>query len=196
MTSIALFDFDGTLTKKDSLLDFLQFTIGFPKLLLGSVCLSPVLLAYFFKRLDNHSAKERIIGYFFSGWNEDRLKAAGDRYALKRIPQILRLDGKKCLQWHRQQGHRICIVSASPDIWLKAWASEQKIYLIATRLEMCDRRFTGKFAGRNCHGVEKIHRIKAQFNLGAYDMIYAYGDSAGDRPMLALADEAFFKPFR
>lgn len=196
MTSIALFDFDGTLTKKDSLLDFLQFTISYPKLLLGAVCLSPVLFAYFAKRIDNHSAKERILSYFFSGWTIDRLNTAGDRYALQRIPQILRLDGKNCLQWHRQQGHRICIVSASPDIWLKAWVTEQGIILISTRLEMHTGRFSGNFAGLNCHGIEKVRRIKKQFNLDNFDKIYAYGDSKGDRPMLALADEAFYKPFR
>ena len=196
MKYLVLFDFDGTLTKKDSLIDFLQFSVSFPKLLFGAIYLSPVLFAYLLKRIDNHAAKEKILGYFFSGWESTRLESVGDQYALKRVPRILYNEAQQCIQWHREQGHIICIVSASPDIWLRAWAKRQEIYLISTQLEMYKGRFSGKFMGRNCYGIEKVNRIKKQFDLDKYNILYAYGDSAGDRPMLSLADKSIYKPFR
>jgi phosphoserine phosphatase len=55
---------------------------------------------------------------------------------------------------------------------------------------------TGQFDGHNCYGQEKVRRIQAALDLAHYEHIYAYGDSSGDKPMLALADEAFYKPFR
>ena len=70
------------------------------------------------------------------------------------------------------------------------------IELIATKLEFKAGKLTGKFATNNCYGAEKSHRIKELFDLELYDYIYAYGDSRGDKEMLALADESFYKPFR
>jgi HAD superfamily hydrolase (TIGR01490 family) len=196
MTALALFDFDGTLTERDSLLDFIRSAVGMPKLLLGTFFLLPVLCAYTAKLMDNESAKEKVLSHFFYDWEGQQLEALGTRYAVERISQILRPGAKECLQWHCEQGHVVCVVSASPDIWLRTWTDKQGFFLISTRLQMNNGRFSGKFAGRNCHGVEKVRRIKGCFNLKNYNRIYAYGDSKGDRPMLALADEAFYKPFR
>jgi phosphoserine phosphatase len=57
-------------------------------------------------------------------------------------------------------------------------------------------RFAGRYDGSNCHGIEKVRRIRECFDLNEFDRVYAYGDTPGDRPMLTLADEAFYKPFR
>jgi phosphoserine phosphatase len=71
-----------------------------------------------------------------------------------------------------------------------------KIDLLATRLEVQDGRLTGKINQCNCHGQEKVRRIQAQFALAEYDKVLAYGDTAGDKPMLKLADTSYYKPFR
>jgi HAD superfamily phosphoserine phosphatase-like hydrolase len=100
------------------------------------------------------------------------------------------------IHWHQKEGHRIVIVSASMKCWLDAWCKNNHIELISTKLEVIDGKLSGKFATKNCHGIEKANRIREMFDLGNYDHIYAYGDSSGDREMLALADESFYKPFR
>ena len=74
--------------------------------------------------------------------------------------------------------------------------TKQNITLIATELEFEDGVFTGRFRGNNCYGKEKAKRVKALYNLKVFKTIYAYGDSAGDRELLKLADESFYKPFR
>lgn len=70
------------------------------------------------------------------------------------------------------------------------------IVLIATKLEIRGSKLTGKFASQNCHCIEKVNRIKEIYDLDDYEYIYAYGDSSGDKELLALADESFYKPFR
>lgn len=196
MKTLALFDFDGTLTRKDSLPDFIRFAVGTPRMLVGAVRMVPVLFAYGAKIVDNGSAKEKVLSHFFSGWEMNHLEAIGTNYAVSRIPRILRAGALERIEWHCGEEHVVAVVSASPGIWLKAWTDSQGIQLICTRLEEKDGRFSGRYDGVNCHGVEKVRRIRECFDLGSFERIYAYGDTQGDRPMLELADEAFYKPFR
>ena len=194
--TLALFDFDGTITDRDSLADFIIYAVGLPRFLLGILVLSPILGLYVLKLVRNDFAKEKMLGYFFKGWTIDRLNTVGQNYALTRIHQIIRPQAQARLQWHRAQGHEVAIVSASAENWLQAWSEQQGFKLIATRMAVSNGVLTGRFEGNNCYGVEKVRRIKQVLDLANYERIYAYGDSSGDKPMLALAHEAFYKPFR
>ena len=192
---IAFFDFDGTITTKDSLPDFIKFAIGKPKYYLGLCLLSPMLLAYVLKLLPNHIAKEKMISYYFKGWSEKNFQTVADEYAAHQIEKIVRPKALEKLHWHQEQGHKVVIVSASMKSWLKKWCDAQNVELISTQLEIKQGKLTGKFATKNCHGKEKVNRIKEQYPLQDYSYIYAYGDSSGDKDMLKLANEAFYKPF-
>ena len=66
----------------------------------------------------------------------------------------------------------------------------------ARQLEVKDGLITGKIKGINCYGPEKESRIRAAYMLKDFDEILAYGDSEGDREMLALASKKFYRPFR
>jgi len=196
MNALALFDFDGTLTKKDSLADFIHFAVGTRKMVAGAFMLSPVFAAYAVKLMHNGAAKQKVLQYFFANWKITDLTALADRYALHRIPAILRPGALEKIQWHLNHGHTVTVVSASPEIWLKAWTQSLGIALIGTRLEEDNGRFSGRYAGQNCHGSEKVRRIRERYDLHMFERIYAYGDTSGDKPMLALAHEAFYRPFR
>ncbi len=193
---LALFDFDGTITTKDSLADFIQFAVGIPTYYLGLVILSPVLIAYFLNIIPNHFAKETLLAHFFKSWDVDRFKKLADEYGREQIDTIVRPNAMKRIRWHQEQGHKVVIVSASIECWLKRWCEKNNIDLIATRLEIRNSRLTGKFSTRNCYGMEKVNRVKEAYKLSLFAHIYAYGDSSGDKEILALANESFYKPFR
>ena len=193
---LAIFDFDGTISIKDSLVEFIKFSLSKPKYYFGLLKLSPVLTAYAFKFIPNYIAKERLISYFFKGWDEGVFQEISDKYAITQIDKIIRPKAIEKIKWHQEKGHKVVIVSASMENWLKKWCEKNNIELIATRLEAKDGKLTGKFATKNCYGIEKANRIKEQYNLSGYDYIYAYGDSSGDKEMLSLANESFYKPFR
>lgn len=192
---LALFDFDGTLTHKDSLLDFIQFAVGKPRTLIGGIKLLPTFLYYALGMISNNKAKERVFRHFFSGFSYIEMQALGERYAFERLPKILRKVGLEKLKWHINKNHRVIIVSASAELWLAPWTNLLRIELIATQLEVIDHTVTGRYQGKNCHGEEKVSRIKAVCKLEEYDEIFAYGDTNSDKAMLALANKAFYKAF-
>ena len=190
---LALFDFDGTISYKDSMLDFIQYAVGKPSFYWGLLLLSPMLAAYKLKLIPNDIAKEKLITHFFAGWHYSQFNEVASNYSRERIKKIIRPNMLEKIRWHQQQKHDVVVVSASMESWLKYWCKEQGIDLIATQLEIIDGKITGKFAGKNCHGVEKVNRIKQQYSLSAYKTIYAYGDSSGDKAMLAIADIPYYK---
>lgn len=196
MSSLALMDFDGTITEKDSLAGFIQFAVGSASYYLGLLKLSPMLAAYVLKIIPNDIAKEKMLGYYFKGWDFERYEAAASQYSLEEIDKIVRPKAMEKIRWHQEQGHRVVIVSASMECWLKPWCERNGIELVSTKLEVCDGMLSGKLATKNCYGIEKANRVKELYDLQRYDKIFAYGDSSGDRELLALATEAFFKPFR
>jgi len=195
LKSLALFDFDGTLTRLDSLLDFHLFVFGNGRVMSELLRQAPWIIAYKLGLISNAAAKERLLAAFWQGRSHADLAEIGRTYALNRIDTILRPVAIERLAWHSERGHEIAVVSASLPEWIEPWCAPNGIdTMIGTRLE-CDQtgRLTGRLATANCHGPEKVRRIQKHFNLADYASVYAYGDSRGDREMLALADHPTYR---
>ncbi len=193
---IAFFDFDGTITTDDSLIQFIRFAVGEFTFVSGMVVLSPMLMAYKLKIITNYRAKELMLSYFFKGMSEEKFMQVSKAYSLSQIDTIVRPKAMEKIAWHKEQGHTVVVVSASIECWLKPWCDKNEIELIATKLEMKEGRVSGRFVTKNCYGIEKVNRIKEVYRLTDCTHIYAYGDSRGDKELLALGDERFYKPFR
>ena len=194
--SIAFFDFDGTITTKDTFLEFIRYSKGDKSFFLGFIILSPILILFKLGLIKNWKAKEITLKYFFSGTTLEEFNAVCVNFSNERLPQLIREKALKEIQRHQETKTPVYIVSASPENWLKPWCEMMNLKLISTRLEVLDGEITGKLSGFNCHGAEKENRIRCQIDLDQYENIYAYGDSSGDRELLALANNAFYKPFR
>ncbi len=194
--SIAFFDFDGTITNRDSFIDFIIFYHGRFSAYCGLFRLLPSLLAYKVKLIPNWQAKEKVLTYFFQNKQITKFQQNCDQYATDRIPRIVREGALQAIQKHQELGSDIYLVSASPENWLLAWCQQKGIKLIASRLEVINDKLTGKLLGKNCYGQEKVARIRKEVNLSHYQDVYSYGDSSGDREMLQLADQAYYRPFR
>lgn len=192
---LSLFDFDGTITSDDSLIKFIRFAVGNTKLIWGMTLLSPMLTAYKLKFIPNYKAKQYMLSYFFKGISEEKFMQVANEYSLKHIDTIVRPKAMEKIAWHKDQGHTVVVVSASIECWLKPWCDKNNIDLIATHLEIENEKLTGKFATKNCYGIEKVNRIKEKYNLAEYSIIYAYGDSSGDKEMLSIANERHYKYF-
>ena len=195
-SSLALFDFDGTITTDDSLIKFIRFVVGDVKTMWGMFLLSPMLATYKLKLIPNHKAKQWMLSYFFKEMDEQRFLNVAKEYSLKHIDEILRSKAMEKIVWHKEQGHKVVVVSASMECWLKPWCNKNGLDVIATKIEIKEGMVTGKFLSKNCYGIEKANRVKEAYNLSDYDYIYAYGDTRGDKELLELADENFYKPFR
>lgn len=193
---IALFDFDGTVTSHDTMLVFLRYLRGGPSYMFQMLLLVPVFAALKLGLLSNHRAKEIMLTRFIGGMEEQDLKLTCEGFTETVLPRIIRPAALARIREHQQQQAEVVVVSAAPAYWVQAWCASHGIRLIATRLEVKDGKLTGKIQGRNCHGEEKVARIREAYDLSRYSEIHAYGDTEGDKPMLALAHHAHYKPFR
>jgi HAD superfamily hydrolase (TIGR01490 family) len=192
---IAFFDFDGTITSKDSLAEILKFIKGKFSYYLGICILSPVIVAYKTGIISNHRAKEILLTYFFRGMDIHAFNESCLRFTEEQLPGLLKKSALHEIRKHLQRKTPVVIVSASPENWIFPWCSQYHIECIATRLEVKDGKLTGKIDGQNCSGKEKVKQIKERFTLSDYKKIYAYGDSPEDLYMLELANEKNYKPF-
>jgi HAD superfamily hydrolase (TIGR01490 family) len=178
--TVAAFDFDGTLTRRDTLLPFLASMVGWPRVALALGPQVPALAR------DRDAAKERVLVRLLRGVPDDEVRAAGRDFAstVRISPEM-----QSRLAWHRREGHQIVIVSASLDAYLVDVAAGLGVeHVLCTTIEVDDAgNCTGRLLGGNCRGAEKAKRLRA--HLGDGDrVLWAYGDSAGDRELLALAD--------
>lgn len=192
-TPVAIFDFDGTLTRRDSMFPFLRMVAGTPLFVTRMLMLSPVLAAYATKLIKNDMAKEIVLAGFLNGMGLDELRRLGQRFASEQLPSLLHPVGVERLRWHQQQGHACVLVSASLDVYLEPWAREMGFDgWITSSLETDSAgQVHGQLSGGNCFGEEKVRRIKGWIDGKALAVRYAYGDSSGDLPMLKMATEGY-----
>lgn len=192
---IAFFDFDGTITRGDSFALFLRFVFG-KRFYIKVAQNLPTLLAYKLGMIDNSYTKEKVIYSCFNGMQEAVLKEHCLAFRAT-LESFCKASALEKMQWHKQQGHKIVLVSASFEEYLRPLCNHWGIDLLATTMEVEHGKLTGKFAQPNCYGPEKERRIKASYDLRQYDSIYVYGDTRGDKEMLALASPnlAFFRVF-
>ena len=193
---IAFFDFDGTITTHDTLLEVIKFHRGRFRFYFGFIINSPFLLAYKAGIISNQAAKERILRYFFGGMPLTVFQQQCDAFAGTALLSLIRAKAMEEIARLKAAGASIIIVSASAENWLQQWCAVNELSLVGTQLEVANGLLTGKIAGLNCYGNEKVNRIKTGFDLSQYDEIFCYGDTKGDKPMLQLATFSFYKPFR
>jgi len=193
---LVLFDFDGTITKKDTFSEFLIFALGRRRLFVFLLFHIHLLLLYLFGVISIGLIKQKIMCYFFKGYSEEYFQNITSNFAEKKIPDIVKESALNKMIWHKEKNHQVVIVSASLKNWLKIWCEKYDVELLCTELEVKNGILTGYFFKPNCHGLEKVHRIKEKYELNMYSQIYAYGNSAGDKKMLLLADNAYYKTFK
>src|SRR5690348_2193592 len=155
--SIAFFDFDGTITSKDTLAEIIKFAKGKNNYYTGLLILSPVLFSYKTKLLSNHRAKEIMLQYFFRGTDINVFNEICDQFSKEKLPALIRKPALKAIYQHQQNNTKIVVVSASPVNWVFPWCKQLNIDCIATHLEVKNDKITGKILGRNCSGDEKVN---------------------------------------
>jgi phosphatidylglycerophosphatase C len=196
LKKLALFDFDGTITTKDSFIEFIRYTHGSLFLYLGMFLMLPALVGYKIGVWPNWKAKEIVMRLFWAGWSEEKLQKKGDEFAKRLLPALCRPAALEKIKEYNANGWRVIVISASVNIWLKQWVAEMGVELVATRLVVKNETITGRIAGKNCYGPEKVVQLRVLLKLEEYTVIHAYGDSSGDKEMLSIATEAHYKPFR
>ena len=189
---LALFDFDGTLTTRETFPDFMRYAVARPRLLVGGVLLAPVVFGYRRGWVAGNPTRASIVQVGLRGVDASRLRARGDAFGREVLPDVLRPEAMARLAWHRERGDRIVVVSGGLDVYLAPWCATQGVELLCSVLAERDGRITG-YAGAQCVGEEKVRRVRALCDPQAYAAIHAYGDTHEDQAMLAMAHHRTYR---
>ena len=193
MKQIVAFDFDGTLTTKDTLIAFIRYAKGSTRFWLGFLRYSPQLVLMKLGFYPNYKAKQKVFAHFFKGMSLGDFDALCQQFAQDNL-HLLRSQGIKTLMQAQDDGAEVVIVSASIDNWVQPFFAD--VTVLGTQIEVEDGLLTGRFLTNNCYGQEKVNRFLAHYPHRENYYLTAYGDSRGDKELLAFADEPHYKPFR
>ena len=175
----------------------MAFACGRCALVAWLVAHLPLLVLMKLRLVSNHKMKQRLFAHFFGGMAEEDFDLLCRRFASERAC-LLRPEGLATMERAAGEGAEIVVVSASVDNWVSPFFSRlgHRVTVLGTKVEVDGGRLTGRFATRNCYGPEKVRRMGEAFpGRGGYRVV-AFGDSRGDRELLAWADEGHYKPWR
>ena len=193
MKKIYAFDFDGTLTTKDTLIEFIRYAKGSMALGLGFLRYAHLLVMMKLGLYPNYKAKQKVFAHFFKNTTLDDFNALCKAFAAS-SSHLLRPNAIEAIDQAIKEESEVVIVSASIDNWVQPFFPQVKV--LGTQIEVIDGKLTGRFLSKNCYGQEKVNRILSLYPNRQNYHLTAYGDSRGDKEMLAFADESYFKPFR
>ena len=184
------FDFDGTLTTKDTLLEFIRYSKGTWRFLFGCALFAIQILLMKLHILKNWAVKQRLFAWYFKGMSIEEFNRLCNDFA-KDKSNLLRPKGVECVKQAIADGADVVIISASVEHWVRPFFEGLPVKVVGTQVEVLQGALTGNFASANCYGREKVIRL-----LELYPNRKDYRDSRGDRELLAFADKCYYRPFR
>lgn len=192
--NLYLFDFDGTLTSKDTLFDFLKFS--FPKTYQFNYLLFiPLFVVSKMKIIDPGKVKEKFISKFMKGLSVSEINHLAQNYFDQNHKGLIHPKADEYIKLLSNYNDKF-IVSDSIDFWIQPFADYYEMGLICTKAKYDEQGFfTGKFASPNCNYQEKKNRIEKEIDLSLYDQIIAFGDTKGDEAMFSIATKSNFRCF-
>lgn len=185
---VAAFDFDGTLIDHDTLLPLLYHLKGGRKVSLALFRLIPLIFLYLIGQSGRQELKEALLAYMMGGDSFEQVRQQSETFVDEKVLIDLVPSMVERLKWHQAEGHLCLLISANIDVLADPVGRALHFdHVISSKLEVVGGRITGRLIGKNCRGQEKVERLTKL--LGPLDKItlYAYGDSAGDKELLAAA---------
>ena len=195
--TIHAFDFDGTLTRRDTLLEYIRYVKGNKEFLIGFLKHLHLLIMMKLGIMPNWKTKRIIFQFFFGGMTLEKFNEYCEKFA-KEKASLLRKKGMVAVNKAVMDGDQVVIISASIENWVEPFFRFQvsnHINIIGTKIQVVDGKLTGRFLTKNCYGEEKVRRLLEQYPDRKEYKLVAYGDSRGDHALLDFADEGHYREF-
>jgi phosphatidylglycerophosphatase C len=191
---LALFDLDGTLTRRDT---FGPFVLGLlarqPARWLRVPLLLGPLLAYACGRLDRGALKGAVLYLLFSGLPRAMLQRWAGTFVPRTILRGMHPEGVATLKAHVAAGDHVVVLSASPDLYVPLLARELGAHEChCTQVLWQGERLDGRLAGPNRRDAEKVRVLQALRAAHPGLPVIAYGNSAPDLLHMRLCEEAVY----
>lgn len=193
MAHLALFDFDGTITVRETMAAFMYRAVPARRQAWGRLLLAPWVVGYKCGVVSGVAVRSAVVRVGFAGTALDAVAAHGAAFAAETLPTQLRPEAMARIRWHQERGDTVAVVSGGLDAYLAPWCRAHDLALVCSALEHRDGRLTGRYRGAQCVGEEKARRVREHYDLAAYERVYAYGDTHEDLPLLGLAHHRFYR---
>jgi len=194
--TLVVFDFDGTLTHRDSFVPFLRFAFGDRFFCQKLLRLALPTLSFLAQSRSRDALKAELIRVFLSGVSVSWFKDAAENYCALRWNKLMRPKALEGVAAQLESSATVTLCSASPELLLMPFAQRLGLALIGTQLEEENDLLTGRILGSNCRRGAKTARLEAVYGPLERYHLRAFGDSQGDLELLKAAQEAYWKPFR
>jgi HAD superfamily hydrolase (TIGR01490 family) len=191
--NLALFDFDGTITTREMFRPFIEFAVSPRRRTIGGTLLAPLVAGYKFGWVSPNLMRRSAVHVGFRGAPEAQVLAQGETFARDVLPGVLREQALERIQWHKQQGDHVVVVSGALDVYLSHWCRSHGLDWLCSQLETRSGKMTGRYRGEQCVNAEKSRRVAESYDLASYPVIYAYGDTPEDAHLLKLAHRRYYQ---
>lgn len=191
---LALFDLDGTLSRRDT---FFPFVLGLlarmPARWLRVPLLLLPLLRYLAGGLDRGGLKGAVLHGLFAGVPRARIERWAEHFVAASVPARMHADGLATLDAHLRAGDHVVVLSASPDLFVPAIARRLGAHEVhCTAIRWDGNRLDGRLAGQNRRDEEKVRVLRSLREAHPGLPVIAYGNSAADLPHMRLCEEAVY----
>ncbi len=181
----ALFDFDGTITRSDSMLPFLRFVLRRHPVAAASLPRLAIMLAPYAAGIISKGQMKTAALKMLLHVPRDKRNAVIHDFADSTLSRMYFRGAIERINWHKDKGHMLVMASASIELYLESAAKNLGFdELIGTRVDPISLRVTGA----NCFGKEKVRRLaeKPWFEDVDWANSWAYSDHIADLPILTL----------
>ena len=193
MADLALFDFDGTITTRETMAAFMYRAVPASRQGWGRLLLAPWVVGYKCGIVSGVAVRRAVVRAGLAGVPLELVQTHGAAFAADTLPTLLRPEMMARIRWHQAQGDTVAVVSGGLDAYLSPWCHAHDLALVCSSLEHRDGRLTGRYHGAQCVGEEKARRVRERYDLAAFERVYAYGDTREDLPLLGLAHHRFYR---
>ena len=191
---LAVFDLDGTITRRDTLLPYVtgylnrQRWWGWP----GMLRVVPTVGRFALGKTDHGQLKAAFIKSTLAGSTRSELSNWTEKFVRALLEDGLFGDARAQISTHRQAGDRLVLMSASTDLYVPVIGRSLGFHeVICTGVRWDGDRLLGDLTTPNRRGPEKARCFKELQQRHPELATVAYGNAKSDLDHLQLAKQGF-----
>jgi len=193
MTTLAVFDLDGTITNGDTFIAYLAHVLRQrPHRILPCATLPLVAASFGLRLVGNDEVKRRLLEAVAGGATRTEIEGYTKTFVGPCARRMVKPAALARIAMHAERGDTLIMATAGMDIYARALGQVLGFHhVLATQAAWSGDRLGFGLGGPNLRGTHKVEAIKSlRCNMGTgITRVIAYSDHHSDLPLLQYADQ-------